>query len=167
MASALFARRAEERGALERIDTFSAGLLTDPPPLPEEVPLVMDHYGIDLRQHRTTVLARGMVERADLVLGMGRRHVQEAVLLEPGAWRKTFRLTEFVSRADQVGPRRPDQGFRRWIEAVEEGRDRSAILNRGLDDDIDDPFGGELAHYEATAHQLDELVTTVADLLFP
>ncbi len=167
MASALFARRTDERGAAGRVDTFSAGLLADPPPAPVEVALAMDEFGLDLRGHVPTLLTASMVERADAVLGMALRHVQEAVLLDPSAWRKTFRLTEFVTRAEAIGPRRPDQGFRRWIDDIEHGRDRNALLARGADDDIADPFGGDVEEFQVMARQLDELVTTLADLLFP
>ena len=91
MAAALFAGRMAD--AVDFPTAASAGLGPSGLRVPDEVLDVMASRGIDLAGHRSTTLSRPMVAAADLVVGMSLRHVQEAVLLEPSAWTRTFRLT--------------------------------------------------------------------------
>ena len=108
-----------------------------------------------------------MVAAADLVVGMGLRHVQEAVLLDPAAWQRTFRLKELVRRGEFVGPRLPGQDT-----APGSGPPRATGTARlwptcRPEEDVADPYGGPYAGYEATADELDDLVGRLAALLWP
>ncbi len=136
-------------------------------PVPDEVLEVMAPYGIDLRGHRSRALTQPLVERADLVIGMGRRHVQEAVLLDPPSWPQSFMLKELVRRGLQLGPRRSDQGLRSWIDAAHGDRTRQGLVQRASADEVDDPYGRSLAEYRATATELAELTGQLALLLWP
>jgi protein-tyrosine phosphatase len=169
MAAALFAEQNEQRS--EPVEVSSAGIaatggLADRP-VPDEVLEVMAPYGIDLRAHRSRALTQALVEGADLIIGMGRRHVQETVLLDPPSWPQSFMLKELVRRGVQLGPRRPDQGFRSWIDAAHGDRTRQELVRRSAVDEVDDPYGRSLAQYRATAAELAELTGQLALLLWP
>jgi protein-tyrosine phosphatase len=165
MAAALFTGRA---GLLAgRPQVASAGLGPAGVPPPDGVLEVMLRRGIDLTGHRSTTLTAPMVVSADLVVGMSLRHVQEAVLLEPSAWSRTFRLKEVVQRGEFVGPRLPGQDPAAWVRAAQGDRERSALANVSPEWDVADPFGGPYAGYVATADELDDLTGRLAALLWP
>jgi protein-tyrosine phosphatase len=167
MAAALFA------GQIAHLDessgVSSAGLSVgeiDGTEVPPEVLEVMAPYGIDLRGHRSRALTPSMLVEADLVIGMSRRHVQEAVLLDPPCWPKAFTLKELVRRGALAGPRRPDQGIRSWIDSVHGDRSRASLAHRSAADEVNDPYGADLDRYRSTADELAGLTARLAGLLW-
>ncbi len=165
MAAALFARGAE--GHVDRPRVASAGLAGSGVPVPDEVLDVMSRRGIDLSGHRSATLSAESVAEAGLVVGMSLRHVQEAVLLEPAAWQRTFRLKELVRRGEYIGPRLPGQDLAAWIRAAQGDRSRDALAHLSPGDDVADPYGGPAAGYEDTALELDGLTARLTALLWP
>jgi protein-tyrosine phosphatase len=127
----------------------------------------MDSYGIDLRDHRSRALTEPMLQGADLVLGMSRRHVQEAVLLDPRSWPHAFMLKELVRRGEFIGPRLPAQRPESWIGAAHGDRTRESLAHRSETDQVADPYGGTLADYRSTAAELERLTAQLAVLLWP
>ena len=164
MAAALFAREVPD--LTPQVETASAGLMEGGRAAPDEIVQVMASRGIDLGDHRSRTLTAPMLGEADLVIGMGRRHVQEAVLLDPMCWPRAFMLKELVRRGSDLGARRPDQDFATWIADVHRGRTRSSLVDRSTNDDIADPYGGPLAGYRKTADELERLAASLADLLW-
>ncbi len=168
MAAALFA--AQTRGLTDAVEASSAGLLAEARSVPREVPgevlEVMAPYGIDLRGHRSRELTAPMVAGADLIMGMGRRHVQEAVLLDPSCWPRAFMLKELVRRGNELGPRLPGQSIGSWIDAVHGDRTRTSLAHRSATDEVADPYGGTLAVYRSTATELGQLVARLVQLLW-
>jgi len=169
MAAALF--EAQSRGLAGPVEVSSAGLLPEPRTVPDRVPdevlEVMAPYGIDLHDHRSRPLTATMVQGSDLLIGMGRRHVQEAVLLDPSCWPRAFMLKELVRRADALGPRAPGQSIPAWIEAVHGDRTRTSLAHRSTVDEVADPYGGTLAQYRSTATELGRLVARLTELVWP
>jgi protein-tyrosine-phosphatase len=169
MAAALFAEYTEHLSdpvTVSSAGTRATGELADRA-VPPEVLEVMAPYGIDLRAHRSQALIQPMVAGADLIVGMSRRHVQEAILLDPPSWPKSFMLKELVRRGEGLGPRRADQGFRSWIDLAHGDRTRQSLVGRSRSDDVDDPIGRPLAEYRATAVELDGLLSRLVTLLWP
>jgi protein-tyrosine phosphatase len=123
--------------------------------------------GLDLATHRSQVIDVAMVERADLVLALARRHVVEVGGLVPGAFGRTFTLKEIVRRGHEVGPRRAGEPLADWLAEI--GRDRVAASYLRADpaDDVEDPIGGSRAKYARTAVELESLAAELADLLQP
>jgi protein-tyrosine-phosphatase len=169
MASALFA--SQVRHHADPVEVSSAGTLARgdgmPTSVPEPVLEVMGTYGIDLRGHESRALTATMLEETDLVIGMSRRHVQEAILLDPQCWPSAFMLRELVRRGGQVGPRGPGQAVGQWIGEVHGDRTRQSLAHRSTADEVADPYGGSLADYRSTAEELAALVTTLVGLLWP
>lgn len=169
MAAALFAEQTER--LTDKVEVSSAGLHTaqieGTGEVPPHVLEVMAPYGIDLGCHRSRPVTGSMLVEADLVIGMTRRHVQEAVLLDPPCWPKAFMLKELVRRGALTGPRRSDQGIRSWIDAAHGDRTRASLAHRSAPDEVADPYGGSLATYRSTATELARLTSQLARLLWP
>jgi protein-tyrosine phosphatase len=168
MASALFA--AQTAGSIDPITVSSAGIHTGgrmPSSVPEPLLTVMDTYGIDLRGHRSQALTADMLEAADLIVGMSRRHVQEAVLLDPACWPRAFMLKELVRRGELVGPRRPGQSIGAWVDEVHGDRTRQSLAGKSPADEVGDPYGGTLDQYRSTASELGILNAGLINLLWP
>jgi protein-tyrosine phosphatase len=164
MAAALLTQRT--RDLADPVEVSSAGVRKTDSTVPEEVFEVMAPYGIDLTGHQKQQITEPLLRSSDLIIGMGRRHVQEAVLLDPPCWPQAFTLKELVRRGEAVGPRRPDQGVRSWIEAVQGDRTRESLAHRSPSDEVDDPYGGSLARFQATAAELDGLISRLVRLLW-
>jgi protein-tyrosine phosphatase len=133
---------------------------------------VMAKRGLDLSAHRSQRLTADAVARADLVLGMAREHVREAVVLDPTSLAKTFTLRELARRAERVGPRRPGpegelEPLADWLARLGAGRRAADLLGTSTDDDIADPIGLSRRTYEHTAQEIEDLVTTIVRHAFP
>lgn len=122
--------------------------------------------GPDMSVHRSRLLTARDVERADLVLGMAREHVREAVMLEPAAWKWTFTLKELVRRGEALGCRAEGQALGDWLAAASEGRNRRGLLGAAPADDVADPIGGTSSMFEQTAAEIEELCRRLIGLLW-
>jgi protein-tyrosine phosphatase len=163
MAAALLGRRLDD--ASVKATVSSAGLLSDGRPVTDHGLAVMANRGIDTSGHRSRRLSPGLVEEADLVIGMARSHVREAVALVPGAMGRAFTLKEIVRRGEERGGRAPEEPLEGWLARLHEGRRPADLLGDTDADDIADPIGGPRRAYERTAEELDDLTARLARLL--
>jgi protein-tyrosine phosphatase len=165
LAAAGFRARAVDRGLV--VDVFSAGIQAMPG-LPATPPTIdaARRIGWDLSGHHSTPLVFDDVRRADLVIGLERRHVQEIVLSDPSAFTKTFTLKELARRGTEVGGRAPDEPVATWLSRVHGGRRAQDLLGISRDDDLADPTGSNAVDHRGTAEEIDALVIAVLDLLF-
>ena len=108
-----------------------------------------------------------LVNNADLVLGMTRRHRAAAVALAPAATSHTFTLREFTRLVvDGVGdfapsPDRADS-LRRLVEVATSRR--APITDPELDD-IADPYGRDLDAYQLAFTEISDAIDTVGRVL--
>lgn len=123
--------------------------------------------GIDLSAHRSTAVDAATVARADLIITMERQHIQQIVLVSPGAFARTFTLKELVRRGTAVGPRDEHESVADWIARVHAGRRPTDVLGASPDDDVDDPTGSAIADHHGTAEMIDRLMDELVDLLWP
>jgi len=165
MAAVLLARHLEDAGVKARVS--SAGLLFDGKPVTDHGLAVMADRGIDTSGHRSRRLTGELVDTADLVLGMARSHVQEAVALVPGALRRTFTLKEIVRRGEESGGPAAGEPLDAWLARLGSGRRPSDLLGESDADDVADPIGGPRRGYQRTADELDDLTARLARLLAP
>jgi protein-tyrosine-phosphatase len=124
-------------------------------------------FGLDLTQHRSRELDPPIVANADLVIGMERMHVREAVVLDHRAWGHAFTLKELVRRGAAVGPRQPDEPLAAWLQRVGDGRRPADMLGESREDDVADPTTDPLGDYEAMAREVEMLVRQLVDLAWP
>ena len=78
MAEAFLRRRLAERGVDAHI--HSAGLRIEGEPASAHGVSVLADRGLDISTHRSRVVERTLIERADLVIAMAREHLIEAVV---------------------------------------------------------------------------------------
>ncbi len=165
MAEGILRDRLATRGVSAHV--HSAGLLDLGQPASAHGVDVLKAMGIDLSSHRSRTMTAELVRGADLVLGMARMHVREAVVLVPQVWPRAFTLKELVRRGENLGPRAPDQPLEEWLAKVHAGRSRSDLMGDSDDDDIFDPIGAPRSRYQATAAEIEDLTDRLVALLFP
>lgn len=165
MAEALLRRELRRAGVDAAVS--SCGELVGGVPATAGAANAMAKRGLDLSTHRSSQLAREILDESDLVLAMARTHAREAIVLVPDVFPRTFTLRELVRRGRGVGPRRKDEPFEAWLSAVHAGRTRLELLGNHAADDIVDPMGGPAAGYERTARILEELIADLVELAFP
>lgn len=172
MGEILLRDRLATRGVEARV--HSGGLISEGVPASPHGVTVMAKRGLDLSAHRSRPFTPDDVTGADLIIGMAREHVREAVVLAPESLERTFTLRELARRARQTGPRRratdtPDglEPFADWLARVGAGRRPADLLGSSPDDDVADPMGLSKRSYERTAQEIESLVDAIVDLAFP
>lgn len=165
MAEALLRERLRERGVDAVVS--SAGLSFDDRAATNDAIDVAAGYGLDIRNHRSRVLAPELVADADLVLAMERLHAREAIVLADGALSKTFTLKELVRRARSEGHRRDGETLDDWLSRVSAGRKAMDLMGESRDDDVADPYLSSPKVYAACIAELDELVRELVNLAWP
>jgi protein-tyrosine phosphatase len=163
MAAVLLDARLQEAGIDARV--FSAGLLEGGRPAWPDAAAVLGKRGLDLSEHVSTQLAPADVDDTDLVLGMAREHVREAVALDEAAYPRSFTLKELVRRGE-ASPRR-NEPLEKWLEELSADRSPRDLLGASPDDDVADPIGGSLRKFRATADELDDLVSRLVGVAWP
>jgi len=163
MAAALLARRLDHAGLKATVS--SAGLLFEGRPVTDDGLAVMADRGIDTSGHRSRRITPELIDAADLVVGMERAHVREAVALVPGALARAFTLKEIVRRGEESGGRATDEPLGAWLARVGVGRRPSDLLGDSDADDVADPIGGPRRSYQRTAEELDDLTARLARLI--
>jgi low molecular weight protein-tyrosine phosphatase len=165
MAAALLQARLARRSRCPPIQVLSAGFGPSGYPATDSAVAAMDDVGIDITRHRSRQLDGEILEDADLVLGMTRQHVVDAVVLAPEAWPRTLPLVDAVRRASETGPLTTGEDPQSWVARLHGGRRPADVLTLPPGDDIADPIGGRLDAYRKTRDQLDGLTRQLAELL--
>lgn len=164
MAQVLLQHRLDALGVDARVS--SAGELRSGIPAAQGSVRAMAARGLDLGAHRSRTTTADDLRGADLVVGMARRHVREAVLACPEAWPRTFTLKELVRRGEAAAPRRAGQTLAAWLALVHLGRRTTDLLGDDPSDDVADPIGSPDSVYETTAAELNDLVDRLVTLAF-
>ena len=164
MAEALLRDRLGARGIEAQV--HSAGELAGGVPASAGSVRAMAARGLDLGEHRSRPTTAAMLEGADLVVAMARRHLRAAAAAVPTAFPRTFTLKELVRRAAAAGPRAAGEGLDAWLARLHEGRTVTGLLGEDAADDIADPIGGPDRLYESTAQEIESLVDRFVELAF-
>ena len=154
----------EDAGVEARV--ASAGLLQAGQPAQPHGVDVARGLGLDMSGHRSRSMTRDVLLLADLILGMAREHVREAVVLDPSLWPRTFTLKELVRRGELAGPREPTEPLQDWLARVGEGRRVADLSGASAADDVEDPIGMPRAAYERMAQELDDLTRRLVSVAF-
>ena len=164
MAEYLLRSRFTSLGVVARV--ASAGVLREGQPAHPHGVDVLRGRGLDMTEHRSLGISPVLLTSADVVLGMAREHVREAVVMAPAVWPRTFTLKELVRRGEAAGPRRSDEELADWLARVHQGRKVADLSGSSPDDDIADPIGSPRPAYERLALELDDLVDRMVAVAF-
>lgn len=145
----------------------SAGTISEGRPASEHSVALLAERATDLSAFRSSLMSADRLAAADLVLGMARSHVREAVVMVPAVWPRTFTLKELVRRGTAIGPRRVGEPVEAWLAQAHAGRALSATLGDSPDDDVEDPIGRPRRAYEAMVSELHDLTGRLVALLWP
>ena len=165
VAEALLRHRLEALGVPAHV--HSAGLLAAGNPAHGTGIDILWARGHDMSAHRSTTMSPELLNGADLILGMAREHVREAVVMAMGAWPRTFTLKELVRRGEVVGPRRPGEEVGQWLVRAHAGRTPSDLMGSSPADDVKDPIGLARTVYEQVADEIDSFVGRLVGLAWP
>jgi protein-tyrosine phosphatase len=152
MAEGILRHRATAAGL--DVEVSSAGVLAGGAPATDHAIAVCGDRDIDISGHVSRRLDRAIVEDADLIICMAREHLREAVVTSPPAFAHTFTLRDLV--------RRIDANPQATLEELNHGRAIADYVKNDTADDVADPVGLPRSRYEATALELDGLLTRVA-----
>jgi protein-tyrosine phosphatase len=164
MAEAILRQRVESFGIDATV--ASAGLVSDGQPATDSAVDTVAIRGLDITGHHSRRITPDLLAGPDLIVGMAREHVREAVVLRPELYSRTFTLKELVRRGGELGPRDPGQSIDEWLRAAHDGRTPVQLMGSSDLDDVADPVGRGPAVYEATARELVVLVDRLVDLLW-
>jgi protein-tyrosine phosphatase len=166
MAAALLARELARRDPDVRVT--SAGVLADDgSPATAGTIKAARSLDVDLRGHRSRAATGAVVAGSDLILGMERMHLREAVVLDPLAFSRAFTLKELVRRGEEHGIRAAGESQVAWLAAVHEGRRAAALMGASDDDDVADPTADLRVDHDTMAAEVEDLVLRAVDLLWP
>jgi protein-tyrosine phosphatase len=165
MAEALLRDRLRTRGVDASVS--SAGIATEDLPPTDEVLELLRGAGLDASAHRSRIIDKHLVDRADLIIGMARMHVREVALFAPPKFPVTFTLKELVRLGGEAGPRPRDVGLDAWLRDLGRSRSPAAHLALPDDDDVEDPMGRRFGVYKKVAAEITELVDRLVDLAWP
>ena len=160
----LLRHRLAELGVAAQVG--SAGLLRSGQPASAHGVELLRERGLDMSEHRSRTMTREMLAASDLVLGMAREHVREAVVLNVDVWPRTFTLKELVRRGEAAGPSRHGESLGEWLSRAAAGRRLADLAGSSPDDDVADPYGGPRSAYERMAVELDGLLDRLVTVAF-
>jgi len=149
------------------LEVQSAGRLTGGVPATPTAVEVLAEKGLDLSKHVSQTATPELVAESDLIVGMAREHVRDAVLLRPEVRARAYTLKDLVRRAEPAGRRRGGQPLEDWLAIVGSERTTNDLLGASPDDDVADPIGQSIAHYRSCAKELDDQLARLAKLAFP
>ena len=165
MAEALLRQRLAAAGVFAQVR--SAGLLESGNPASASSVDILAGRGLDIKGHRSTTMTPAILGEADLLLGLARQHVIEAVVMVPEVWPRTFTLKELVRRGAAIGPRKEGEPLDAWLARAHMGRTKASLMGVSADDDVADPIGQPRPAYQRMVDELDDLVGRLVGLAWP
>ena len=165
MAQVLLGEQLQARGIASSVS--SAGFRTGGRPAAAHAQVTVAERGLSLAGHVSRAVTPALLEAADLVVTMERRHVQKAVLLESRCWPVCFSLGDLLVRGQEVGPRWDGEAVGGWVNRLHADRQPADVVGASIGGDVADPIGQPLRRFRATAKSLATACDTLADLLAP
>jgi protein-tyrosine phosphatase len=155
MAEGFLRRRLEAEGKRAEVSSAGTSGWDGSPAMPESVDAAAGRE-TDISEHRARRLSRGMIESADLILGMTAEHRDRAAWMVPEAASRSFTLKELVRLLEALPPEvEGGEALRERIAAADELR-RSGFAGNPQDEDVIDPLGLPASTYRAVAWELDD-----------
>lgn len=123
----------------------------------------LGQLGIDPSVHRAKQFEVRMAEQADLVLAASRQHRDLVITALPNSYKRTFTMKEFARLVSDL----PPYDDPRATVAAAAARRGQVPPVPASDDDVRDPYRGEIKHAKTIAEEITESVyATVSALGF-
>ena len=140
-------------------------------PIQPSAARLLSGVGADVEAFEARELTAELVESADLVLGLTRRHRSAVAQLSPKSMPRLFTLREFArlarSAAEQ-GWHGPEEPAPRVASLADAARAQRGVLPATeADDNVPDPYGGPDEAYEHAFRVIEPAVRDLARLLAP
>lgn len=123
--------------------------------------------GLDLSAHRGAAMDASALRGPDLVLTMTGSHRDSVIRLVPSAEPRTFTVKEFARLAEHVTAPQDVPvvaRVRTVVQAAHEQRPR--VPGPSGPEDVHDPYGSSTEVYRHIAEEIEDLVETIAPVLF-
>jgi protein-tyrosine phosphatase len=162
MAAALLAHAFANSGVA--VDVSSAGFMFVGHAASDTATKVLRERDLDLARHRSRIVDRDLLDAADLVLTMERRHARDLVLEFDNA-EKVHTLKAFAQLvSDLTRPEHepPVRGVRALVQAAAEARPSMAFLGDGRVDEIADPHGRSARVHRKAVDEISAAVDVIA-----
>ncbi|MGQ0743922.1 MAG: arsenate reductase/protein-tyrosine-phosphatase family protein [Acidimicrobiales bacterium] len=164
VAHRLLADRTARAGLDVRVS--SAGFWRAGQPASASSVSLLAERGIDASAHRSTLVTPELLGEADLIVGMAREHVREAVVTSRQVWIRAYTLKELVRRGMMAGPRLPGQDLDSWLATIHNGRTPAGLMGSDPADDVADPIGQPMGVYQRMVAELEGLVDAMVGLIW-
>jgi protein-tyrosine-phosphatase len=130
LAAALFRQKVMEKGSIDEWRIESAGTWAlEGQPAAEKSQHVLMEKGIEIKEHRSRLVTREMLEKFDLILTMEKNH-QEALQIEfPKMAEKIYLLREMVGEKEDIAD--PIGGS--LVDYEETAQELETIFKRGYE----------------------------------
>lgn len=150
--------------AVESAGTFAR---RGSPATPDAV-VTARELGLEIEEHRARPLSEHLIDRADLVLGLTREHVEEVLMLVPEATSKTFTLKELAVLLGALPPAPVRSDRDAAMDRIAEAeRLRTGPGGPLVEDaDVRDPIGRALFTYREVGWDIGVAVDAVLTGLF-
>jgi protein-tyrosine-phosphatase len=160
MAKAFIVDRLSSRG----VRVASGGFVGQGSVSPSHAVDVMDTYRLDIRDHRARLVNAGLVEKADLVLGMEFGHGRDLARLAPDHRSKIYTLPEFIDRGTEHPPN-VGESLSSWLERLDSSRPTHPHIGSNRKWEVADPWQKSAKTYRNAAAEIDGMVDKLVDLL--
>lgn len=124
-------------GKIKDVNVLSAGIHPSDGAMPtKEAMQVMKKMGIDISNHRAMHIGRDLIQKADLILVLEKKHKEEIFEFEPSAERKIFLISEFAGDGESDIEDPIGQGLKEYEMCAEKIKNMltkslHCIINRG------------------------------------
>ena len=153
----------ENRGVTFR----SAGFVRAGKPATREAVQVMAELGIDISQHRSSLVKDVIGSMPDLILCMTGQHLRSTVEIAPGVLSRTFTLAEIVELAAKQIERPTHESLSEFLSRVSYTRNMLQLAKANIPGDIADPIGQPIAVYRRCASELKRMIDISSTFLWP
>ncbi len=165
MAQAVAGRLLFMRGV--RSEVGSCGTLEGGMPATSGARRVAARGGLDLSGHVSRRVTAEILEPADLVLTMERRHLVAAADVDPAVVPRAFVLKELEELSSIVGPRAPHRSVSDWIAEAAALRAPATVLTLDRRHDVPDPMGRSRREHQRVFDQIERSLSQILSMLFP
>lgn len=141
----------------------SAGFLTNDSAADTVMRDLVRPLGVDVSNHRSRIASADLVNAADLILTMERRHARELIVMSPDSAHRVHTLKGLITTLRISPP--PSGTLEEQLVALGARRSFADLMGDNADDDVPDPHRRSKRRYRSAIEVIDGLTTDLAQWL--